>query len=76
MSRRMLTVIASAVLALSLLAGPAAASPRFAGPADGACVSQGVQGLKGAIGGVASSSDPGTIAGVIGLHLTGEACGR
>jgi hypothetical protein len=72
----MLTVFASALLGLTLLAGPAAAQPRFDGPADGACVTQGVQSLRGAIGGVASTSPSGTIAEVIHFHLTGEACGR
>jgi hypothetical protein len=76
MTRRMLSLLAAAVLGLMLLAGPAAAQSRFNGPADGACVTQGVQSLRGAIGGVASSTAPGTIAAVIHLHLTGEACGR
>lgn len=74
MTRRLLLLVVSSALTLGLIAGPAAAAPRFDGPADGACVSQGVQGLKGAIGGVASTTPPGTIADVIEFHLTGEAC--
>ena len=74
MIRRVVLVIAGGTLALGMLAGPAAAAGPFDGPADGACVTQGVQSLKGAIGGVASTTPPGTVAAVIGLHLTGEAC--
>jgi hypothetical protein len=46
MKRKILTATLSAVAALALVAGPAAAAPGN-GPADGKCVSNGVKALGG-----------------------------
>jgi hypothetical protein len=70
--KRMLATAAAAALALSLTAGPAMARPVESPPADGACVAAGVKNLRGAIGGVASTSGAGTIAGVILAHTNGD----
>jgi hypothetical protein len=70
--KRTLTTAAAAAFALSMLAGPAFAGPVNA-PADGACVAAGVKILRGAIGTVAPSADPGAVAGVIIAHTNGNA---
>ena len=67
--KRILATAAGAAIALSLMAGPAAAKVNT--PADGACVAAGVQTLKGAIGTVAPVAGPGAVAGVIIDHTNG-----
>jgi hypothetical protein len=69
--KRILATAASAAFAMSLMAGPAFAKVE-APPADGACVAQGVQNLKGAIGTVAPVAGPGAVAGVIIAHTNGD----
>jgi hypothetical protein len=72
--KRLVAAAATAALALTLTAGPAAARPDAArAGGDGACVAAGVKTLKGAIGTVAPASPPGTIAAVILAHTNGEA---
>lgn len=80
MKKRMFATAAAAAMALSMMAGPAFAAPGgVAGPpggltggGDGACVSAGVQTLKGAIGPAAKAAPPGTIASVILAHTNGD----
>ena len=71
MRKKIFTAIAVAGVSVVSFAG--AADAKGHSPANGACVAAGVKSLQGAIGGVASSSAPGTIATVIAAHVNGTA---
>jgi hypothetical protein len=71
--KRILATAATAALALTLTAGPAAARPELPrGGGDGACVAAGTQTLKGDIGGAASGLGGLAVAGVILAHTNGD----
>ena len=69
MRKKIITAIAVAGIGIASVSGAAEAKPNT--PANGACVAEGVQALKGAIGGAASTLGPRAISGVIQAHLNG-----